>query len=80
MYRFITSEELLEVGTKVKHNGMFGEVVGSKLVKALPCGFVALHKLHLTSKRVRVAGNVYKMISIDKIVEPSYSSIQVEVQ
>ena len=80
MHRFITSEELLAVGTKVKHNGMLGEVIEAKMVKALPCGFVALHKLHLTSMRVRFAGNVYKMVSIDKVVEPNYSSIQVEVQ
>jgi hypothetical protein len=79
MYAFITSAEVLAVGTKVKHNNMFGEVIEVKMVKAHPCGFVALHKLHLTSMRVRFAGNVYKMVSIDKIVEPNYSSIQVEV-
>lgn len=78
MQRNIGAHELLEVGTEVRLGNKFGKVVESKYVQAVPCGVVALHKLHLTSKRVRVCGNTYKMVAINETISPNYSVILIE--
>lgn len=75
----ITPDTTLAAGTHIMVGNLHGTVISATMERAHPCGFVCVHKMQFTHKRVRKFGNNYKMVPIEppKVGTANYSFIEV---
>jgi len=64
--------ELLSAGTSVRVQNLLGKVVSAKMVKAVPCGFVALHRIKYTHRVVSRTKTVELKNPISKFANYSF--------